>query len=175
MARVTFGEVFDAVLDIACCEDVIEVIRKYAVSIFTIVTIRREKPFSLEIVNGLFEHAKKVPQDPDFDFLRDLRVLYDELIEASNGMLFWAEEEDAVRVDLKEIALTPDMPFAAKEVGYKIRCLPGMSGRSAQELEKEFNWITAHPATGTIKPAKRYSFLSHIPLSRCYENGGIRG
>lgn len=160
--QATYEEVITAARNVENFDDLLEACKNCNISmrLFLGLTVT-ERRYSLEIVNNLFEHAKKTQQEePEMAFLVQLRDMYDELIAASDGKLFWAEYEDAVRFDTHKIAALPIIISPAGLEMYRefrrVHNAPGGVMWPYEGLLTGFLcWLTTDVPASTIKPAKR--------------------
>ncbi len=160
--QATYEEVIAAAMNVENFDDLLEACKNCNISmkLFLGLTVTA-KHYALEIVNNLFEHAKKTQQeDPEMAFLVQLRDMYDELIAASDGRLFWAEYEDATRFDIYKIAALPlIISPAGLEMYREFRRVHNEPGGVMRPYDGLLTgclcWLTTDAPASTIKPARR--------------------
>jgi hypothetical protein len=156
----TYDDVIIAARNIKNFDDLLKARKRCNISMRLFLGLTAiASPYSLEVVNALFEYAK-TSQDEGMAYLVLLRIHYDELIAASNGKLFWAEDEHAARVELFRLAKNiPDIPSAVIKLDNAFIRLHNRDHEGMWPYEgllmECLNWLTTDVPASTIKPAKR--------------------
>jgi hypothetical protein len=134
--------------------------------------------FTLAEANQIFKYTEEHPEREDLEFFRELKRWFDDILEASEGQMVWTTKpERQKRLNLQTI--TGDyleIPPKVVELTRACGSWAHKMGLGRREFPAAIAWFSPSKTGGCpIKPAKPYSFFSHIPLSGFRVNGGIRG
>lgn len=109
----------------------------------------------LHAVNAIYKFAPAYPENRQLAAALNTKKLFDDVIAASEGTLFWAKNENMRRISPSEI-LSREMGCSEKLANAVSRLFnDDMAGRPECRWAHRFNWITEEGPCGSIKPAKR--------------------